>query len=64
MEIRPVCGKILWFPVGTVMGASEINDEDIWRIYTNMWKQLEVCSETIIEKEVLVANGDKWVVGY
>ena len=38
MEIRLVCGKILWFPTGIVMGASEIDDEDIWRICTNMWE--------------------------
>ena len=45
MEIRHVCGKVLWFLAETIIGASKIDDEDIWRICTNMWEQLKVCSD-------------------
>ena len=50
MEIRPICGKALWFLARAVMGASEINDEDIRRICINIW-----------EEEMLVVNG-LWVM--
>ena len=42
IEIRPICRKVLWFPTGTVIGASKVDDEDIWKIYTYIWEQLEV----------------------
>ena len=39
VERRPVEGKVLWFPMGIVTRASDVDDEDILEICTNLRKQ-------------------------
>lgn len=37
--------------MGTVSGAAEVDDEDIWKICTTMWEQIEVCSNDKYQKK-------------
>ena len=38
MEIRHVEGKVLWFPTGTLTGASDVDDEDMYQYEKAKWE--------------------------